>query len=444
MPEEFHEKIRFTERCAPLLRNPHKGCATFQRFNGDPLNEGKRWSEEGPLAFAPAATDVTDGYLPCSVAYCRWFWDVLEPAQGTLDWTPVEQALATAASRGQTLQVRLMPHGSVNQPQLPAWYQSRYPTSLGGKKTGGKYVEARYDGPEFYDTWGRVITEFAARFDGHPQLESVDMAFIGPWGEGAGDISENQIERFIALYTHAHTRTPLLANTDGYQFVYGIDQGAGWRCDCFGDLGLFGRKWNHTYDAYPRAVVQAGAQDRWQTQPVVFETCGVPLTWQEHGFDLDFILRQGYKFHCSILMPKSNRLPDEYMEPLARFCDRIGYRLVLRQAMWSPQAPRGGELELSLWIENTGTAPLYHPYDLVLRLRGAGEDRFVPIPANVRAWLPGDAWLEEPVRVPADLSPGTVQLAVGLVDELQRPRVRFAVEETDAEGWVPLGQVEIG
>ncbi len=276
------------------------------------------------------------------------------------------------------------------------------------------------------------------------------MAFIGPWGEGAGEISQTQVERFVDLYFDVHKKTPLLANTDGYQLKCGIGRGAGWRCDCFGDLGFFGGKWNHTYDAYPKAVVQAGAQDRWQRRPVVFETCGVPLSWKEHGFDLDLILQQGYKFHCSVFMPKSNPLPEDYVEPLAHFCDRIGYRFVLRQATWTPKVHRGGKLGCSMWIENTGIAPIYRDYRLALRLKqepptppGRGETVLL-VPADVRAWLPGDAWIEEALPVPADLSSGEAMLYAGLVEEeTEQPRVRFAVEETEEDGWVPLGTVTI-
>src|SRR6185436_3351492 len=121
----FH-KARPAEMTEPLLSNPGKGCATFQRFNGDALNEGTGWSEEGPLSFPPAGRDVAAGYLPSTVAYCRWFWDVLEPEAGRFDFAMIEGALATARARGQTLQVRLMPFGAHGQPQLPAWYRTTY------------------------------------------------------------------------------------------------------------------------------------------------------------------------------------------------------------------------------------------------------------------------------------------------------------------------------
>lgn len=135
MAEAVHRKRRFTESSEPLLTNPHKGCATFQRLNGDPLNPGTQWSEQGPLTFPPAQTTLAEGCLPCTLAYCRWFWNVIEPERGHYDWSMVERALTTTHERGQSLQVRLMPHGSARQPQLPEWYRGR-----GGRHCGTKHV----------------------------------------------------------------------------------------------------------------------------------------------------------------------------------------------------------------------------------------------------------------------------------------------------------------
>ncbi|MBT3341568.1 MAG: DUF4832 domain-containing protein [Gemmatimonadetes bacterium] len=453
MVTEARHKVRFQERREPLLSNPHKGCATFQRFNGDPLNEGTRWSEEGPVSFsdpaAPVPTPlVAAGYLPSTVSYCRWFWDVLEPSQGHLDFGVIEAALRVARERGQTLQVRLMPHGSQGQPQLPAWYQAQFPTHPSTRKAGRVYLEAEYAAQHYFDAWGRVITEFGAQFDGHPDLESVDLAFIGPWGEGAGDIGEAEIDRFVDLYVQAHPQTSLLANIDAYQFVSGIERGLGWRCDCFGDLGFFGRTWNHTFDAYPKAVAKAGAGDQWRTQPITLESCGVPQSWMDSDFDLEFILEQGLKMHASVFMPKSNPIPEIWLDPLARFCDSIGYRFVLRQAEWPRKIELGDGLPVEMWIENTGTAPIYRPYRMAIRLRQDSSEWVEVLSPELTQWLPGDAWVDETIRLPTGLRPGIVEIDAGIIGpdgaDMRQAAVRFAVDETRADGWVGLGTVEIG
>ena len=443
------------KRCRPtesseFLLNPHKGCATFQRFNGDPLFAGTSWSECGPTEFPAAQQEVAEHYLPCTVAYCRWFWDLLQPAPDRFDWTVVDQALQTAHERGQTLQVRLMPHGSHGQPQLPQWYQERYPIVPGTKKAKS-YTAAVYDGAEFIEQWGNVVREFGRRFDGHADLESVDMAYIGPWGEGAGDCSEEAIERMTGVYREAHPVTPLVAMISGHKMAAGVRAGAGWRCDCFGDLRIWEHpdvpahlQWNHMYDLYPEGVCECGARDAWKTAPVVFETCAVPMTWYQKGFDIDFILAQGLKYHGSVFMPKSTALPEAWMDRLRDFCSDLGYRFVLRQFACDETVERGGSLEYTCWIENVGVAPIYRHYPFALRLTQGRRTSVHESSADILEWLPGDAFLHEAVPLPGSFEPGEVAIHAGLIDpDTHRPRVRFAVEESDPDGWVPLGSIEV-
>lgn len=444
-------RARPLECRTPLLDNPGKGCATFQRFNGDPLNRGERWSEEGPLAFPRRRYRVAPAYLPSAIAYCRWFWEVFEPEEGVFDFTMVERALKTARARGQTLQVRMMPFGATNQPQLPAWYRRRYRTRI-GTKPERRYVflEPEYEGGDYFRLWGRAIGEFGRKFDGHPDLESVDLAFIGPWGEGAGDMPAGRIEQFVETYARSHRKTPLLANVDGRQFAAGVGRGTGWRCDCFGDLRNAGPRyvpgrpgWNHTFDAYPQAVARAGAAEVWRTRPVVFETCGTPLSWHKRGYDLELIMRQGLKFHASVFMPKSCPIPRPYLKPLAEFCDRIGYRFVLRQALWRTPAPAGKPFPIQLWIENTGVAPVYRRYRLAFRFSSGKREAAVPVAADPRKWLPGDIVLDERVRIPKTMGRGTIGIAAGLVHPATlEPAVKFANEGVRPDGWLPLGRVQ--
>jgi len=97
------------ERTDELLINPGKGFATFQHFNGDPLFPG-RWSEQGPLTFAKEITTLVNrDYPQTSLAYCRWYWDVLEPEKAKYAWDIIDSALLQAHRHGQTLQIRLMP-----------------------------------------------------------------------------------------------------------------------------------------------------------------------------------------------------------------------------------------------------------------------------------------------------------------------------------------------
>src|SRR6266545_2948197 len=69
------------EQSDEILVNPGMGITTFQRFNGEPLNQGLRWSEEGPTAKQSEASARSD-FPNTTIAYCRWFWNELQPKIG--------------------------------------------------------------------------------------------------------------------------------------------------------------------------------------------------------------------------------------------------------------------------------------------------------------------------------------------------------------------------
>jgi hypothetical protein len=110
IPKEIHD----------VLVNPGMGIQTFQRFNGQAINAGLRWSEVGPEQAAQDAAQKVD-FPDSSVAYFRWFWSQLEPQQGQYRWEIIDSALEEAHRHGQTLDIRLMPYDQSHP--LPQWYR---------------------------------------------------------------------------------------------------------------------------------------------------------------------------------------------------------------------------------------------------------------------------------------------------------------------------------
>ena len=301
-----------------------------------------------------------------------------------------------------------------------------------------------------------MVTEFGQRFDGHPDLESVDVAFIGPWGEGDGECSDEAIESMTEVYATAHSHTPLLSMVGGLKMAAGVRRGFGWRCDCFGDLGFWKApdvpadiQWNHHYNVYPQAVHDCAARDAWQTAPVVFESGSVPMRWYTEQFDIDFILRQGRKLHGSVFMPKSCPLPPEWMDMLASFCNDLGYRFVFRQlesvgSATRASIQRGTPYTCEMWIENVGVAPIYRCYSFALKFQQEQKSYTHLIDADIRQWLPGDIIVRDAIALPDVFGPGRVRVSAGLIDKASGvPRVRFANEDADASGWLPLDEVDL-
>ena len=82
------------------------------------------------------------------------------------------------------------------------------------------------------------IRAFGKRYDGHPDLESVDLAIVGAWGEGAGadKLSDKTRAALVDAYLEAFSKTPLvMLLTDEKTNKYALSKkDVGWRVDCLG------------------------------------------------------------------------------------------------------------------------------------------------------------------------------------------------------------------
>ena len=108
-----------------VLVNPGMGFTTFQRFNGDSLNDGLKWTEGFPIEYQPFTGSLTNQNHPLtSIAYFRVYWRFVEPKPGEYQWALFDRALATARARGQTLMLRIAPYGTGTDNDVPDWYRA--------------------------------------------------------------------------------------------------------------------------------------------------------------------------------------------------------------------------------------------------------------------------------------------------------------------------------
>jgi len=449
-PSEAIQRVRPTESDAYLL-NPHKGTTTFQRFNGDPIYPGLRWSDAvGPTEFKPFRGDWRRLHNPRNpdtrISYCRWVWGVIEPRKGKYRWDIIEGALKAAAERGQTLQARLQP--SAGRAPYPDWFWKS-----GASKCKTDDLHPDFNCLAYVVHWTDVIRAFGKRFDGHPDLESFDVAYAGGCGETGGNATPETAEQLVDAYLDSFTKTQLLGmlGTHGCKYARAKGVNIGWRSDCFGDMHMLkghpavpdGLNWNHMYDAYPKEIWQCGLEDAWKTAPITFETCWVVGHWYREGWDIDWILDFGLRNHCSVFMPKSCYIPKQWEKKIDEFNKRLGYRFVLRQLMLPLEVKPGGRFKVDVSLENNGVAPIYRPYRLALRFRQGRHEEVVRFEADIRTWLPGTIWFSETLPVPNTLKKGEVKLDLGIVDASDTPVVRFAMKELLADGWHPMTSMDV-
>ncbi len=429
-----------------VLTNPGIGFMTFQRFNGDKLNEGQKWTEGYPLVYQMFNHSLENEKHPMtSLAYFRVYWKFLEPAQGQYRWDLLDKALETAGSRRQTLLLRVAPYGTGADNDVPDWYRT-----MVGKEEEQPVAKWRTnpEDPRYVQHFGTMIRALGARYDGHPLLESVDLSIVGAWGEGAGSerLTQKTREALVDSYLDAFKKTNLIMLlSDEQTNRYGLSKrNVGWRVDCLGDMGGFSPTWCHMCDYYPQAIINFGMQDAWKKAPVSLEVCWVMQTWRDKGWDINYIVDQSLKWHISSFNAKSSPVPDEWWPAVNRWLTRMGYRFVLRKFTYPSRVKAGGELAFTSWWENKGVAPCYRGFRLALRLLSPTDKRILVTKADLRSWLPGDNLYDNAVIIPADTPEGPYELQIGVLDErFDEPDVKLAIEGRRPDGWYNLGKISV-
>jgi hypothetical protein len=445
-----------------VLMNPGIGFTTFQRFNGDPANAIVNCGDfqsaypfdlhkdrEGNL--------LNPDYPNTTVAYFRFYWIFIEPEQGKYRWDIIDRALELARERGQTLMMSLMPYGSsLASNDAPAWYREMVGPETKfrhNNPTNAWLVDA--EDPRYLEHYGKLIRTFAAKYDGHPDMESIDVRIVGAWGEGGGTalLKKETAMALMDLYLDSFKKTPIkLLLTDKFSNQYAISKmDVGYRADCLGDLGFWARNsegWTHMYDYYPQGITNFGVKDAWKKAHVSFEMCGTFPNWKNvQGYtpeDVKYIFDQALKWHTSTFNGKSSAIPDEYMPQVEEFMKRMGYRFVLRRFGYPAVVAPDQKVTFTTWWENKGVAPAYRPFQFAIRLENGSYTKTYVTGANVIEWLPGDILHDEALFIPHDIPIGNYNIQVALLDHLTgEPAINLAIEGKRPDGWYTMGTIRV-
>jgi hypothetical protein len=219
------QTVLFTTPSEKPLRNPGLGLV------------GYTWEESGPSLAARAGRETLEQHvekmasLPfVDVLYIRCDWRNVQKRAGRLDLDPIwELTLAAANQRGLRVAFRIQLSNQAFQPEqlaLPEFLRSKIPLVKIGKipeRKGAEYIEPRYDHPEFQKAFAELNDLLAAKFEGDPLIEWMDLMQYGFWGEGHTSdfpspfpsyaIAERTFVSMTARQLESWKRTPLAVNT---------------------------------------------------------------------------------------------------------------------------------------------------------------------------------------------------------------------------------------
>src|ERR1700745_3407939 len=180
------QTILFTTPSEKPLRNPGLGLV------------GYSWAERGPSLAVRAGRETLAQHvekisaLPfVDILYIRCDWRNVQSRPGRLDLEPVlELARDPRQPKGLRVAFRVQLSNTSFQPEqvaLPEFLRDRVPLVAIGRIPGkepAEYREPRYDHPEFQKAFAELNELLAARFEGNPLIEWMDLMQYGFWGEG--------------------------------------------------------------------------------------------------------------------------------------------------------------------------------------------------------------------------------------------------------------------
>jgi len=432
-----------------VLNNPHKGWYWHYYDNGI-----QRYHEGIDKVYAD--------FPGMQTIYIRLPWCELEPAEGDFRWDWIDAVAARHLPLGRTLAFcvscketdREYPYAT------PRWVEEA--GAKGQMLSKGDYAvwEPDYEDPVFLEKLGNFHQAFAARYDGEPWVEWIDIGSYGDWGEGHTTASSGRewpvasILRHFEIYQKAYRQAPLQANDDfvgsrtdreGAEALRSYLDAAGFAIT---DHGVCVDHFARTYgfDTLRDPDWLAAAAGR---KPLVLELEHYPTArdlghWKEGKPFQAAIERTGASF------AGFHGYPGPWLKENEAFARRMANRLGYWLFPHGPQVPEtlapGTESEVRLRLENRGTARPYYPVECQLRLvpGKGGETLDFSATADPLAWRPGES---VELRLPLALQPqaalGRYAVDLRLVDtRTGRPIALATVEETP-ERWAFLGWTEV-
>ena len=393
-------------------------------------------------------------YPPGRLFYTRYNWIEIEQEKGVIDYQKIDDMLALARSKGQRVGLRIM---AINDYGCETCVPQYVVDAAGGNMVcsgadGAPFKKVFWPNynDAFMDAVEDLMIALGTRYDGHPDLNHIDLGFFGCWGEFNNSCvceSDRYKAKLWSYETNMHNtdihfatfpNTPIISMGNN---AYSMGKGSGWRADCFGDWG--NGEWSHMTHIYPDWA--DNCDDCWEKGMVSFEVCWNCQEQYRRGYDFAETMAKGLEWHMSSMNAKSSPIPTEWQPILDEALKKMGYRLRISQLEHPENISYAEPMQVSMEWSNDGVAPPYHEYILRLELSpvDGGQDFKYDFDVDVRDWLPGTFNVEGDFTIPSPLN-GLYNMRFALLfPDTKEPAIELANVGKDSLGWYPLSQVNV-
>lgn len=389
---------------------------------------------------------------PSRVAYFKYYLKTFLREDGTIDVSPLSRDLERAKLSGQQLAFRLMIFSEEEGGEIlrsfgvSRGFTYRY---IDGDFTSPQQWAPDLDDQATQAVLRKLLLALGAAFDGNPALSHIDIGYVGLWGEWHTSDTVPRVpmpsaqtqQHIIDMHFEAFPRTRKIMQLQGVSSLrYALDKGAGIRADCLAGPNTTMMK------LYPLTLLAARAQDAWKTAPFIFEICWNLSDWEKRGWDSDAVFTRALdQYHPSLINTKSASIPESMQAAFQKLLTRIGYRFAVREVRLPKSAHSKDPLVLRFTYENSGVAPCYGDFRMLVQLKAQNSSAHVIFPTATQLCNrePGSFELEVSLILDSRIAPGDYNLAVAVAEgNGLTPSVQLA-NTNPKEGWYWLSTLRI-
>ncbi len=315
----------------------------------------------------------------------------------------------------------------------------------------------------------------------------VQQGFIGIWGENYytdyfGDASENGAGRIMDSNWHdrndvlkalldvlpknrmVQVRTPQMKQ----KFVYGPSASTdskplsrekaysetdeariGFHNDCFlASTDDYGTYYDYGSSSTPKKPANDIMRKYFEADsrygPVGGETCDDAFSPQNDCAPAGHAAQEMAAMHYSYLNTGyNNKVNNDWdsMGCITSIKKQLGYRFVLKDALFPATAKAGEPFAFSVNLANQGYAAPFNPrrVELVLRNTETGKIFIIPCKADIRFWFSGDIVWKEIIQLPVKIPAGQYVLLLNLPDAYSSlsKRPEYSIQLANQSLWEP-------
>jgi hypothetical protein len=421
-----------------------------------------------PIYRNPGKGYVLYGYGPQSISqenqkyanvfYARYQWADIQPTEHDTSFQIIERDIALAKSMGMKYAFRIMNADTVwgreDGYNVPKWvYDAGAKSYIVDSFGHDQYVPEWTDNPIFFEKMEQFVDELGEKYNGHPDIEFIDIGSFGTWGEG--HLFNLEIDR----EGNRHSTPSVIEMMDNYFKPY---------MDAFPDIPLVTVGGESKFqDVYNWAALQ-GVSARSDGIPVFSD--GSQLTYV-HGVGpgiiemsatyREFIERgqwdaqkiaDSYKIGKASFAEISRGGADDYIvseiDLIRDNANKLGYHFTIDTAQYPATVDPGNDYQLVLNWTNSGYTYLYKPAHVAVAL------------LNDSNQVVQTQWLED--IAPQSFAPdyttrtdssfrfngvdsGKYKLAVGMFLNKSnvKPDYGMGIAGGTDDKWYPMGEIQV-